>query len=324
MIRKSSLMSVIACAGVAIFTGAAQSQTYPSQPIRIIVSSSPGGPNDTVARLASQILSKLGQPAIVENRAGAGGALAAREVAAAKPDGYTLMVGNTSTMAVIPAMQAKPGYDSLKDFAPVARFWESYQLLVVNSSSSWMSAKELIDAAKASPGRLTYAHTGAGGMPNLSSELFQTRTGIKLVPVPYRSGGELATAVLSHAVDTSIGDIAAMLPLVRTGKLRALAVTSRTRTPLAPEIPTMMEVGVPDYDVTTFFGIVAPAGTPDDIVRKLNKALNEGLKTPEAQALIQRIGVISHPGSPQDFADFIRAKRELWTAAAKAIGAKAN
>ena len=115
-----------------------------------------------------------------------------------------------------------------------------------------------------------------------------------------------------------------MMPLVRTGKLRALAVTSRTRTPLAPDVPTMMEVGVPDYDVTTFFGIVAPAGTPDDIVRMLNKTLNEGLQTPDAQALIQRIGVISHPGSPQDFAAFIAAKRQLWTAAAKAIGAKAN
>ena len=127
MIGKSILIPVVACAGIAVFADAAQSQTYPSQPIRIVVSSSPGGPNDTVARLASQTLSKLGQPAVVENRAGAGGALAAREVAAAKPDGYTLMVGNTSTMAVIPAMKANPGYNSLKDFAPVARFWESYR-----------------------------------------------------------------------------------------------------------------------------------------------------------------------------------------------------
>jgi tripartite-type tricarboxylate transporter receptor subunit TctC len=310
--------------GLAFSASAAQAQSYPSQPIKIVVSSAPGGPNDTVARLASQTLGKLGQPAIVENRAGAGGALAAREVAAARPDGYTLMVGNTSTMAVLPAMSANPGYDSLKDFAPVARFWESYQLLVVNASSPWKSVKDLIEAAKAAPGKITYAHTGSGGMPNLSTELFQARTGIKLVAVPYRSGGELATAVLSQAVDASIGDIAAMLPLVREGRLRALAVTSRTRTPLAPEIPTMMEAGVPDYEVTTFFGIVAPAGTPDEIVSKLNTTLNEGLKTPEAQALIKRIGVVSQPISPQEFAAFIKAKREQWTAAAKAIGAKVN
>ena len=324
MIHQPTLLSVVVAAGLVLSGSAAHSQIYPSQPIRIIVSSSPGGPNDTVARLASQTLAKLGQPALVENRAGAGGALAAREVAAAKPDGYTLMVGNTSTMAVIPAMQEKPGYDSLKDFAPVAKFWDSYQLLVVHQSSPWNTAKQLIDAAKADPGKITYAHTGPGGMPNLASELFQARTGITLVPVPYRSGGELATAVLTQSVDASIGDFAAMIPLVREGRLRALAVTSKTRTPLALEIPTMMEIGVPDYEVTTFFGIVAPAGTPDDIVRMLNTTFNDGLKTPEAQALIQRIGVVSHPGSPADFASFIAAKRQQWGAAAKAIGAKAN
>ena len=142
------------------------------------------------------------------------------------------------------------------------------------------------------------------------------------MPVPYRSGGELATAVLTQATDTSIGDFAAMIPLIREGRLRALAVTSGARTPLAPDIPTMVEAGVPDYDVTTFFGIVAPAGTPDEIVRMLNTTLNDGLKTPEAQALIQRIGVVSHPGTPQEFAAFIASKRELWGAAAKAIGAR--
>jgi len=324
MIAKLSLVPAIVAAGVALAAGAAQSQTYPSKLIKIVVSSSPGGPADAVARLASQSLSKLGQPAIVENRAGAGGALAAREVAAAPPDGHTLLVGNTSTMAVIPAMTANPGYDSLKDFAPVARFWESYQLLVVHSSSRWKSVSELAGDAKANPGKLTYAHTGPGGMPHLSSELFQARTGIKLVAVPYRSGGELATAVLSQAVDASIGDIAAMLPLVREGRLRALAVTSRTRTPLAPELPTMMEAGVPDYEVTTFFGIVAPAGTPDSIIGTLNAALNDGLRTPEAQALIKRLGVVSQLGSPRDFADFIAAKRRQWTASTEAIGAKVN
>jgi tripartite-type tricarboxylate transporter receptor subunit TctC len=241
--------AIIAIAAAMLLGGPAKPQGFPSQPIRIVVSSSPGGPNDTVARLASQTLAKLGQPALVENRAGAGGALAAREVAAAKPDGHTLMVGNTSTMAVIPAMQAAPGYDPLKDLTPVARFWESYQLLVVHASSPWQTAREFIDHVRANPGKLTYAHTGPGGMPNLSSELFQARTGIKLVPVPYRSGGELATAVLTQAVDASIGDFAAMAPLVREGKLRALAVTSAARTPLAPEIPTMMEVGVRDFDV---------------------------------------------------------------------------
>ena len=319
------LPTLIYCAAFLLAAGAtAQAQSYPSQPIRIVVSASPGGPADAVARLASQVLVKLGQPAVVENRAGAGGALAAREVAAAKPDGHTLLVGNTSTMAVIPAMSASPGYDSLKDFAPVALFWESYQLLVVHGSSPWTTAQALIDHVRANPGKLTYAHTGPGGMPNLSGELFQARIGIKLVPVPYRSGGELATAVLTQAVDTSVGDFAAMWPLVNEGRLRALAVTSAARTPLAPAIPTMMEVGVPDFDVTTFFGIVAPAGTPEPVVRLLNTTLNDGLKSAEAQALIQRLGVVSRPVSPEEFGAFIAAKREQWSAAAKAIGATVN
>ena len=301
--------------------GVAHAQDYPSQQIRIVVSASPGGPNDTIARLASQTLSKLGQPAIVENRAGAGGALAAREVAAAKPDGHTLMVGNTSTLAVIPTMTANAGYDPERSFAPVAKFWESYQLLVVHPSQPWQSVKELVDYARANPGKLTYAHTGPGGAPHLSSALFMARMGINLVPVPYRSGGELATAVLSQAVDVSIGDIAAMLPLVRDNKLRALAVTSRARTPLAPDLPTMIEAGVPDFEMTTFFGIVAPAGTPEPIVRTINAALNEGLRSPEARAMIARLGAIANPGSPADFAAFIASKRQ-WAAAAKAAGVK--
>jgi tripartite-type tricarboxylate transporter receptor subunit TctC len=194
----------------------------------------------------------------------------------------------------------------------------------VNAESPWKTAKEFIDAARAHPATISCAHTGAGGMPYLASELFQARTGVRLVPVPYRGGGELATAVLSKAVDASIGDFAAMIPLVREGRLRALAVTSRARTPDAPDIPTMMEVGAPDYDVTTFFGIVAPAGTPDSIVRLLNTTLNDGLKTSDAQALIHRLGVVSRPGTPEDFAAFIAEKRQLWSAAAKAIGAKTN
>lgn len=325
MIRKRSLLAMVAMAGVALFNSAvANAQSYPSKPIRIIVSASPGGPADVVARLASQILSKLGQPAVVENRAGAGGALAAREVASATPNGYTLLVGNTSTLAVIPATAANPGYDPIRSFAPIAKFWESYELLVVHPSLPWKSVKDLVADAKAHPGTLTYAHTGANGMPYLASELFKSRTGVNLVAVPYRSGGELATAVLSQAVQLTIGDIAVMMPLVREAKLRALAVTSRNRTPLVPDLPTMVEAGVPDYDVTTFFGLVAPAGTPDEIIRTLNAAINEGLKSAEAQTLIQRLGAVSQPGSPADFAAFIAAKRQQWAAVAKAIGAKVN
>ena len=241
MIRKLSLISLIAGAGLVIVAGAAQSQTYPSQPIRIVVSSSPGGPNDTVARLASQTLSSSGSRPWSRTAPAPAARWPRARSRPPSPTATRLMVGNTSTMAVIPAMSANPGYDSLKDFAPVARFWESYELLVVNASSPWKSAKELIDAAKASSRQDHLRAHRPGGMPNLSSELFQARTGIKLVPVPYRSGGELATAVLSQAVDARSATSRRCCRWCATGKLRALAVTSRTRTPLAPEIPTMME-----------------------------------------------------------------------------------
>jgi tripartite-type tricarboxylate transporter receptor subunit TctC len=325
-VTRIAVRTCVAAALIAVASNAAtaQPQSYPARPIRIVVPAAPGGPTDAVARLASQFISKLGQPVVVENRGGAGGALGAREVAGAAADGYTLLAGNTSTLAVIPATSANAGYDPSRDFVPVALFWESYQLLVVHPSRPWMSLKELVDEAKANPGKLAYAHTGSGGMPFLSGELFMARAGINLVRVPYRSGGELATAVLTQAVQLTIGDVGVMLPLVQEGKLRALAVTSIARTSLAPEVPTMMEAGVPDYDVITYSGIVAPAGTPNEVVRKLNGAINGGLSSPDSSAAIMRLGAIPRHATPEDFAAFITAKRQHWENIARSIGARIN
>src|SRR5262249_19273679 len=235
-------------------------QTYPDKPIKLIVPGASGGPTDVPARLAAQFLPRLGQPVVIENRPGAGGAIGARAVAAAPPDGYTLLVANTSVLAVIPAVSASAGYDPTRSFAPVAKFSESFQILVVHPASPWTSVKELIAYAKANPGKLDYAHTGAGGLPHLTGELFLARAGVDIVGVPYRSGGESVTAVLSQAVHMTFEGITILLPLIREGKLRALAVSGRARTALAPDLPTMIEAGVPDYDVTTFNGFMAPAG----------------------------------------------------------------
>ena len=235
---------IIAILSTAAATPAA-AQTYPDKPIRLIVPGAPGGPTDVPARLATQFLPKLGQPAVIENRPGAGGALGARAAATAPPDGHTLLVANTSVLAVFPAVSASAGYDPTKDFAPVAKFSESFQILVVSPSSPWRSVKDLVETAKANPGKLNYAHTGRGGLPHLTGELFLARTGVDIVGVPYRSGGEAVTAVLSEAVHMTFEGITILLPLIRDGKLRALAVTSRARTPLAPDLPTMMEAGVP-------------------------------------------------------------------------------
>ena len=296
----------------------ARAQVYPDKPIRLIVPAAPGGPTDIPARLLSQILPKLGQPVVIENRAGAGGAIGARAVVAAAPDGYTLLVGNTSVFAVAPAVSASAGYDPTRQLAAVAKFSESYQILVVRPDFPAKSAEELIALAKRRPGDLNYAHTGVGGLPHMTGELFKSAAGVDIVGVPYKSGGESVTAVLGGQVQMTFESITILLPLIREGRLRGLAVTSRKRTPLAPDLPTMIEAGVPDYEVTTFNGVAAPAGTPPAIVVRLNIAINEGLAAPEMQETITKLGAVAVPASAADFAAFIRAQERKWSAVAKA------
>ena len=295
-------------------------QTYPDHPIKLIVPSASGGPTDIPARMTAGFIPKLGQPGVVENRPGAGGALGARSVASSPPDGYTLLVGNTSVFAVNPAVSASAGYDPLQNFAPIAKFSESFQILVVHPSLPVTSVKELLDYIKANPGKLNYAHSGIGGLPHLTAELFIARTGANIVGVPYRSGGEAVTAVLGQNVQMTFEAISILLPLISEGKVRALAVTSRARTPLAPDLPTMMEAGVPDYEVTTFNGIAAPAGTPAPIIAKLNAAINEGLLTATTRETLAKLGAVASTGSPEEFASFIAAELAKW----KSVAQKAN
>jgi tripartite-type tricarboxylate transporter receptor subunit TctC len=320
--RRITRVAAVAAIFLGVVVGA-RAQTYPDKPIKIIVPSAPGGPTDVPARLASQILpARLGQPIVVENRPGAGGAIGAKVVASAAPDGYTLLAGNTSVFAVIPAVSATAGYDPIKDFAPVAKVSESFQILVVRPSFPASTLKEFLDYAKANPGKLNYAHTGPGGLPHLTAELFKSRTGADIIGVSYRSGGEAVTAVLSDAVHLTFESITIVLPLIREGKLRALGVTSRTRSPLAPDLPTIAESGVPDYEVLTFNGIVAPARTPAAIVNRLNAALNDGLRTDEIRNTITRLGAVTNPGTPAEFGAFIAAQFEKWKAVAKTANVK--
>jgi tripartite-type tricarboxylate transporter receptor subunit TctC len=319
-----SAVGVLALLSIVWSGGPAAAQTYPDRPIRLIVPSAPGGPTDLPARLLSQFLPKLGQPAVVENRAGAGGAIGARLVAAAPADGYTLLVGNTSVFAVWPSVSPSAGYDPAKNFAPIAKLTESYQILVVPASSPFRTVRELVDFAKKNPGKLNVAHTGVGGLPHLTVELLKVRAGIDVVGVPYKSGGESLTAVLAGQVDATIEGITILLPHIRDGKLRALAVTSRERTPLAPDLPTMIEAGVPDYEVTTFNGIVAPAGTPAEIVAKFNAAINEGMQASDIQERLTKLGAISRASSPAEFAAFIAAENAKWSALAKSANIKVD
>ena len=323
-IRCTGRMAVAAVATILVFAGSAwAADEYPNKPIKLILPAAAGGPTDVPARLASQILSaRLGQPVVIENRPGAGGALGARAVATAAADGYTLLMGNTSVLAVIPAVSASAGYDPVKNFVPIVRMTESFQILVVNTDSPWKTLKEFVDYCKANPGKINYAHTGAGGLPHLVGELFMLRSGCKMTAVPYRSGGESVTAVLAKAIDTTIEGIAITRSLILDGKLRALGGQNSTRTPLLPDMPTMAEAGVPGAEANTFYGLVAPAGTPAAIVKKLNEALNQGLATEEMQKTITGLGSESKPNSSKEFATYIAAQNKTWIEVGKAAGVK--
>jgi tripartite-type tricarboxylate transporter receptor subunit TctC len=291
----------------------ARAQGYPSRTIRIIVPAAAGSPIDVTARLAAEILrEKLGQPIVVDHRPGAGGALGAREAAKAAADGYTLLAAGGSQLAVVPAFSASAGYDPTRDFTAVAQFMQAFQILVVHPSAPWKSVKDLLDDRRSHEGKLNWAHIGPASLPQLAGELFMARTGARMVGVPYRGGGESVTAVLGHAVDMTFENVTVLLPLISDGKLRALAVTTRARSPLAPELPSMMEAGVPDYEVTTFFGLVAPAGTPAEIVRRLNATLNEGMRDARMQDTMTKLGAVPALGSPDDFAATISTNFEKW------------
>jgi len=324
MITKRDVLSAAVIVAIGAFAGGlAQAQTYPTKPIKILIPSAAGGPTDVPARFAQQFLPpKLGQPVIIENRPGAAGAIGARAAATSPPDGYTLMIGNTSTLAVIPAVSASAGYDPVKDFTPIMKVTEGFQILVVHPDSPFKTVKDVVDYAKANPGKLNYASTGPGGLPHLAAELFMLRTGTKMTNVSYRSGGESNTAVLTKAVDLTFENIAILGALVRDGKLRALGVQNKTRTPVMPNVPTMAEVGIPDCEANTFFGLVAPAGTPATIVNRLNAAMNEGMQQPEVQKRINALGTTATAGTPAEFAAYIAVQHKKWLDVGKAAGVR--
>ena len=299
----------------------AHAQDYPSKTIKLVVPFGPGGPTDVAARIVSQIVQqKLGQSVVIENRPGAGGAIGTKSAANADPDGYTLLIGTSATLGVVPALTKNPGYDPLTSFAPVAKVSDSSTILIVPPSFPAGSVRELVAYAKANPGKLSYASAGPGNQTHLAAELLRARAGIDLVHIPYKSGAEMVTAVLSEQVQMAFPDVSILLPLIRDGKVRALAVTSGARHPQLPDVPTMGESGIADYVTTFWTGIVAPASTPAPIVDKLNAAINAGLSSPEIRETLAKVGAESRPGSPQEFAAFIAAETKKWSAIAKTAG----
>jgi tripartite-type tricarboxylate transporter receptor subunit TctC len=298
-------------------------EDYPSRTIKLVVPFGPGGPTDVSARLVAQVAqSALGQAVVVENRPGAGGAIGSKTVANADPDGYTLLLGTSATLGVVPAVTGNPGYDPIKSFTAVARVSDSTLVLVVPKDFPANTVREFIAYAKARPGQLAYASAGVGNQTQLLAELFKTKAGIDIVHVPYKSGAEMTTAVMSEQVQMAFPDVSILLPLIREGKVKALAVTTATRHPQLPNVPTMIESGIPDFVLTFWSGVVAPAGTPAGIVERLNTAINKGLESQTVGATLANVGAETHPGSAQDFANFISTETEKWSSIAKLANIK--
>jgi tripartite-type tricarboxylate transporter receptor subunit TctC len=321
MITRRTVLSAIAgvMAAGPVRAQGTQPSAYPDKFIKMIVPAPAGGQTDVLARLLAQkIQAAVGQNVIVENRAGAGGTLGARALAAAEPDGYTLFYGNTSTLAVIPAVNKNPGYDPVKNFAPIASVSESYMILVVNPDFPAKSVVELVAYAKANPGKLNFGHAGYGNVTHLTGEMFRSLAKIDFLGVPHKGGAESITSLLGRQVDFLFESPVVLLPLIRDGKLRALGVTSATRKPEASDLPTMVEAGVPDFVATLLTGIVVPVGTPAPIVDKLNGVVNETLRTPDVVDLLTKFGSTARIGSPQDFATFLAGESRKWADIAKA------
>ena len=288
--------------------GPANAQSYPTKAIRVLVPQAPGGGNDTIARMIGQKLTvALKQQFAIDNRPGAGGMIAAELASKAPPDGYTLLLSNVATMAIIPNVQKKPPYDPLKDFEPISLLAQAPLLVVVHPSLPVKSMKDLVALAKAKPGQVNYASNGIGSSTHLATELFIMMAGIKLTHVPYKGLAPALTDVLSGQVPLMFSSAVAMMPHVKAGKLRAIGTTSVKRAPSQPDIPTVAEAtGLKDYEAGSWYGLSAPAGTPRAIIELLNKETVAAMKTPDIIERLSFEGVIPVGNTPEEFAAYIR------------------
>ncbi|HEX2825108.1 MAG TPA: tripartite tricarboxylate transporter substrate binding protein [Burkholderiales bacterium] len=313
------------CATLALLPFAAWSQAYPAKPIRLVVPFGPGGTTDILGRvIADRLGARLGQQVIVDNRPGAGGNIAAEAVARSAPDGYTLFLGSMGTQAMNGAIYPKLAFDPIHDFAPITRLVNSANLLVVHPSIPVTNVKQLIQLAKSKPGQLNYSTSGIGSFNHMSAELFQMMAGVKMVHVAYKSGGQALTAVLVGESQLLFQTIPPAVPFVESGKLRALAVCSAERHPLFPKLPTASESGLPGFEVSTWYGILAPAAAPRELVTRLNDALVQVVKVPATQKRLTELGLDPAPNTPGEFAALIKADALKWGKVIKAAQLKAE
>ena len=301
----------------------AAAQNYPHKPIRLVVPFTPAGAVDIASRaIAIELLKQLGQPVSVENKPGAGGNLGAAEVARAAPDGYTLLMTTSGIQAINPALYAKMPFDPNKDLVPVAALVSLNNVLVLHPSVPANSVNEVIALAKKDPGKWTYASSGNGTSIHMSGAMFTQLTGTDLLHIPYKGSGPAVTDLLAGQVNMMFDNIPSSLPHIRAGKLRALATTGAKRDPALPDLPTIAEAGVPGYESGVWFGIAAPAGTPKEIISKLNAAALRGARSPEFGKRMKDLGYNLIPGSAEEMAAMLKAELARWAPIVKSTGAK--
>ena len=317
-------MKFLLCTLVVLLSAPALAQSnYPNKPIRMIVPFPPGGPNDILGRVvAAKLTEQLGQQVVIDNRGGAGGIIGAEIVARAVPDGHTLLLGGTASLAINPGLHKKLPYDPLKDFAPISLLGTAPSLLTVHPSVAAKTVKELIALAQAKPGQLNFASAGVGTPPHLAGELFNSMTGTQIVHVPYKGGGPALTDLLAGQVGIYFSGISSVLPFVRENRLRGIAVTSGARTAVLPDTPTVAESGLPGYEVSNWYALVAPAATAPNIVARLNAETHKSLAAPDLRKRFLDLAADPQASTPQQLAAYNRSELAKWARAIKAAGIK--
>jgi len=325
LFRWTALLAGLTLAAVGASPAVHAQAVYPSKPVRLVVPFPAGGTTDILARAAAQKLSEAwGQQVIVDNRPGAAGNIGSELVAKSAPDGYTLLMGTVGTHAINSSLYAKMPYDHVKDFTPVILVAGVPNVLVVTPDLPVKTVAELIAYGKANPGKLNFASSGSGTSIHLSGELFKVLTGVQMTHVPYKGSAPALTDLMGGQVQLMFDNLPSSLALIKGGKLRAIAVTSLNRAPALPDVPTVAESGVPGFEASSWFGILAPAGTPHDVVTKINGDVTKWLASPEAKEKLLAQGANAAGGTPEDFAKHIQAETAKWARVVKESGAKVD
>lgn len=310
---------------LAVMIAATAVQSYPTQPVKLIAPAPPGSPVDIRARwVADRLAAALGLPVIVENRAGAGGNVGAEAAAKSSADGHTLVVVHQGILAVNPHLYARTGFDPLKDFAPITRLVDTVLVLAVPRESQLRSVADLLNAARQKPGSLSFGSAGFGTPPHMAVELLRRLAAIEVVHVPYKGATPALTDLLAGRLAFSIDSAALLVPQAKAGKVRLLAVTGRERLPILPDIPTLAESGLPGYQYGAWMGVLAPAGTPDAVVRRLNAELVRAVRSPEGRAWLESQGGVAIGDSSEEFAEYIREEHARWGRLIRQAGIRAE